>query len=358
MHNNKYHITFGKWIKSEVGRTYAIVSGIFSVIYSSIPIAKTFGIDIVSKLHFTTAPDWYAVNFSIQLLFVLFVVLFAAYKYIEFEKPKVVTDNEKTIWEKLRLHRPGTEAPKDEQASIEEWKHFKIASNKVSRQFSSWWFFCWITWLALYILMTINAFSPKDNPVFNSSLINLANNTSSLMFIFLFMTMTVSTSKYGLFHWIRFFIIIFIIFLIDYIATPRLTSAEFWMSLASGLFASFSMAAFFGSINSRTINIPLWVILLLNLYASIQPLYVFFDKNITASIPHVEYLQISVVLLAFLLKVLLFLVVTWILQTGRLTHLVVQESSINFQTDELFKNFLDNSKLREAQLMEQDNSDE
>jgi hypothetical protein len=355
---DNYLISFTDWIKTKTGKNYLLVSGIFSSLYSVIPIAKTLGYDLTplfSSLN-VTKENLVVVNYSIQIIFILYVVLFAAIKLVEFDNSKETNDSEIEIWRHLRLHKKKEDAPKNDLEKKELWHKFKKDVNKVARQFASFWICCWICWLAFYILMTINKFHPL---LYANSILNLANNINALMFIFLFMTLSVSTAKFGIWYWTKFAIVIFIIFLIDTGLTEKSNNYDFVFALISGLFASLAMASFVGSINSRVITIPLRVLLPLTLYAAVQTLYVFFvsdsifsDKLEIKTV--IENTQTVILLFAFILKILLFLLVTWILQTGRLVHFIIQEGALNYQREDNFAILVEHSKLKEVKLIEQE----
>jgi len=57
-----------------------------------------------------------------------------------------------------------------------------------------------------------------------------------------------------------------------------------------------------------------------------------------------------VTILAFILKAVLFITVTWILRTGKLVYFMIEESSLNFKRDKNFAGFLDNIRIEETQL--------
>lgn len=351
-----YLISFTNWIKTKTGKSYLLVSGFFSFFYSIILIAKTIGYDLsplFSSINITKE-NLVVINYLIQILFILYIVLFATIKFIVFDNSKETNDSEIEIWKNLRLHKKSENAPKDDLEKKELWHKFKKDVNKVAWQFAGFWICSWFFWLVFYILLVVNKFYPFS---YSSSLLNLANNINALMFIFLFMTLSVSTSKFGIWSWARFAIIIIIIFFIDAGFTAISSNYNFVFSLVSGLFASLAMASFVGSMNSRVITIPLEVLLPLTLYAAIQTLYVLFvsdnifnEKSEIKSF--IENTQTVILIFAFVLKILLFLFVTWILQTGRLVHFIIQEGSLNYQREDNFTILVENSKLKQVKLIE------
>jgi hypothetical protein len=170
------------------------------------------------------------------------------------------------------------------------------------------------------------------------------------------MTLTVSTSRYGALFWSKLVCVVVGLFGVEFLAY-RLSSGSQVIALTftavSGLFAGVALAAFIGSIDSKFINIPVWLIPTLYLYAAIQSFYVFFQfhKEASCCMPvFVDKTQITVTIFAFVLKAVLFITVTWILRTGRLVYFMIEESSLNFRRDRNFEEFLGSIKIEEAQL--------
>lgn len=303
-----------------------------------------------------TDKGWLIVNFAIQVTFIAYVVFFTAYKFAQIRTPENVEEKENIIWKNLQLYDPSSLHEKNPKENLEErmedWKRFKLAANKVVKQFSWFWLLAWFSWLLHYgylLAASLGWLTPSE------SVRNLLNNFNSLMFVFLFMTLTVSTSKYGPLFWSKLICLILAIYTIEWL-TFRLSNGNEIVALSftivSGLFASTALAAFVGSINSKFINVPIWLIPALYLYAAIQSLYVFFEmEDITLNMPaFVDRTQILITVFAFILKTILFITVTWILRTGRLVYFIIQESSLNFKRDDNFSEFLDVIDIKEAEL--------
>jgi hypothetical protein len=85
--------------------------------------------------------------------------------------------------------------------------------------------------------------------------------------------------------------------------------------ILSGIFNCFSLALLIARLDSKIINIPSNLISVLVLYAALQPLYVFFDDS------HYATLILIVSTFALLFKVYFYLIVAYIINTGRLTDL-------------------------------------
>jgi hypothetical protein len=351
-------ITFKQWLKSESGRLYLIISSIFTICFSAFQALKLFGIERIPLPTFpTTDKGWLTVNYAIQVAFIGYVVFFTAYRFSKIKDADKAAPNEETIWQRLELHNPSIDRQMDNSEEYETedqkaWIKFKQGANKVVRQFTWFWVLAWFSWLLHYVYLLAHALGwlPTD-----AAARNFVNNLNSLMFVFLFMTLTVSTSKYGALFWSKLVCSIVGLFVIEFFAYKLSGGNEdvaLTFTAISGLFASVALAAFVGSIDSKFINIPVWLIPALYLYAAIQSFYVFFEfGSVASSVPaFVNKTQIMVTIFAFILKAVLFITITWVLRTGRLVYFIIEESSLNFRRDRNFAEFLDTIRIEETQL--------
>lgn len=219
--------------------------------------------------------------------------------------------------------------------------------------FSIVWILCWCSWCLLYLLMYLNH-SPHVLQ-FQSATQNFCNNFSS--FSFLFMYLTLSTKL----NWVKIVITLIIvactmiILLIGEIAaiSPITATIEnsLYFTAISGLAAAVCMNLFLGRLNSLFIKGPSILIFMLFVYASIQPLY--FISEITRSLPIEECFQLIALerildnvyncILAFALcfKLILFLIVTWVIDTRRLEYAIIKEGEIYYHNSKDFSTYLE-----------------
>jgi hypothetical protein len=349
----KYRVSFAQWLKSKYGRLYLVVSTILTAIYSTASYLKMLNIDLTKEKGNTMANDTFIalLPFIVQIIFILFVVLLNAFTYYEFESIESSLSKEKNIWGNLRVHRHKEPEPPDDVTKEKRWIQFKGDCNKSAAQFVWFWLLCWVSWLAFYITLTFAEF----NKSFPSSILNLVNNVNAVFFIFLFMTLSTSTSGVTFLKWLRLGLIVVLIFLLEITLDGKGSSGTaYFFSVLSGLLNGLAMASFVGSINSRALAIPIWVLLLLTLYPAIQPLYFMFADIDVFTKEYSElfsYSKVAILVVAFFLKVLLFLLVTWILQTGRLMHFMAQEGSWNYDKKTQFNKFVENAQLRLRRLL-------
>lgn len=345
-------VTLNAWLRTKSGRAYVTVSSLFTIVFSIFQALKLFGVQNIPLPKIPMSNQgWLTVNLGIQVAFISYVVFGTAYKFSEIENADKATAEEETVWHHLELHDPSAD-PKTEEEDLDNWIKFKKGANRVVRQFTFFWLLGWFSWLLHYIYLLIGTVGWLTPHV---AVKDFLNNVNSLMFFFLFLTLTVSTSKYGPLFWGKLLCVILGVFAIEWL-TFRLSGNDKVVALsftmASGLFAGMALAAFVGSINSKFINTPVTFILLLYLYAAIQSLYVFFELEGTSStVPgFVQRTEILITVFAFILKTLLFLIVTWILRTGRLVFFIIEESSLNFRRDRNFSEFLKTIKIKETQF--------
>ncbi len=354
-------MSFLEWIKTKTGKLHVSISAAFTGLISIIPILRLFGIDhIPLPVIRTTQDTWLVTNLAVHFAFIGYVTFFTSYKYSHIQETNKADLIERPIWERLTLTPPNSKPPEredkggnsiqDDEIRSADWIKFKIGVNKVVKQFVWFWALAWFSWFLNYGYMLAERTQLLGK---NQATQNLLNNVNSLMFVFLFMTLTVSTSKYGILFWgklVSFVLAAFGIELVSTFATHGSAGVGRTFTILSGLFAATALAAFVGSINSKFINIPIWLVGTLYLYAALQSLYVFVEPGDTTGALLVETTEIVITLLAFVLKAILFVTVTWILRTGRLVYFMIEESSLNFAKDKSFSEFLKILRIGEAEL--------
>lgn len=332
--------TFSSWTKGTFGKKQATISLIYGTIIASIPILKLFGLDAIAIASHIPMDE--RIPIALTLIFIIYVV-FVAHNYQIIDKPERTNPTEEKLYSRLQVSEIENAESTDDITSV--WVDYKRAVNKTLRQFSWFWFLCWIFWFIFYFFLFLKMLELITFPT--SALQNFLNNTSSLMFAFMYMTLSVSTSKYTAINWIQFGLIIMLITVTEVIFGND--GNAFYFKLISGLFSCVAMAAFVGSINSKFINIPSGLILLLYIYSAIQFGYIFLDKQVTGSTID-PFLSLLILSLALILKIILFLVITWVIDTGRLLYFVVEEGSLNYIKNRDYEEFFNILKRKSLNL--------
>lgn len=340
---------------------YAKVSIIFSILYALIGIIYKFCPDILAQIfnyfNITHIEKPYLI---VSFIFIAYVTFFVSHKYKQIDVKKHTVkelENELEILENLNYLPNDIETvPIKEEEKIFYWRDFKLNVNKSIRQFVIFWFIFWCCWFVFYFIFVLKEYFFNEIPL---AFLNLASNINSLMCIFLFMTLTVTTSKYGFAHWIRFLLIVGLVLIAEIFFKYKTSNGnfEFWFSLSSGIFSGISFALLLSSINSKFIDIPLSILIFLYFYVIIQALYVFIsiepnknDDNFKVLYSFSRNLLPIIFTLAFFLKVLLFLTITWLLKTGKLAYFMVQETSLLYEKGKRFLSFMSKIKLVDSSI--------
>lgn len=379
-------ITIWQWTRSKSARPYVVISALYTSFLSLLSVLKLFGWNIQLPNLPATNKGWLTLNFLLQFLFTGYVA-FTAIKFSQLDNPDKADPSESDYWQTLELQDPSSTKRK-EKVDSEDWVHYKRSVNKVAKQFAWFWFLGWLTWCCHYAFLLVVSLKPAHaSPAWS----NLFNNLNSLMFVFLFMTLTVSTAKYGAIFWFKLSFIVVGLFLIERLFFDQV--GVLWFTVLSGLFASTALAAFIGSIDSKFINIPIKLVATLYLYAALQSLYILIEltekvgafyktlleqtvelskrpetwklqpenwklisellmteQSIRSLLNFLEISTILMIALAFFLKAALFITVTWMLRTGRLVYFIIEEGSLNFKRDRNFVEFSERIKVSESTL--------
>lgn len=368
-------LSFWQWLNRSNGKLYKKLSIVFTILQSIVSFLLINKINLFSEIKILENFSLYQLLIGIHTALIAIVLFFSAKIYVAFKNYKSINSGEKNVYNSLTLVHSIKQANRDKKRQQEkendnkspqtilkeiekekqkDWIAFKEKTNKVARQFSFAWLLCWIAWLCLYFCFFINTFHDKENPLIKPIFINTINNFSSLMFIFMFMTLTVSTSNKNRTQWFLMAIYILVpLIVLEWITPNSYKDITIWFTIISGLFGSFSMAAFLGALNSRVVSIPIPVFLLLYIYAAIQPFYILLDFHFL-KVDSVDKIATSIGFATFVLKIILFLLISWLLQTGRMAHLLIQEGSLFNKGEKYFLELLEHTDLSSFSITDHD----
>lgn len=102
----------------------------------------------------------------------------------------------------------------------------------------------------------------------------------------------------------------------------------------SGLFNALAFALLIGRLDSKLISLKNYIIALLFLYAAIQPLFPFLMSNELVAVQ----VQAIILFLAFTLKLLLFFIILYVINTGRLLTYFYCFGELDKRADSIFAN--------------------
>ncbi|MDN5215122.1 hypothetical protein QQ020_23780 [Fulvivirgaceae bacterium BMA12] len=273
-------------------------------------------------------------NFSLHLILIISALRWKITKPIKFNEVELNFYNQQRY---LTFLKSNNDEPRMEF-------YFEKANENVFR-FLKYWKKIWISWLGLYfvVILAYIIYHYSTSDIKNLSIIlsgflqNLFNNLSSLYFLICFIVL----SSYG-YSAVRknkpkgltkitltFISITLIEFLVRLILSPvfirEYTSISLYLleenpldelnllfSIISGLIAVVSIALVVGRLESKFINSPLWIIIMLYCYAGLQVFIRDFQVDPSG------YLMIWVMYSALFLKTIFLIYAFWLVNTKRL----------------------------------------
>lgn len=290
----------------------------------------------------------------IQIVFVICAIPFSfQFRKFSITGSTKITEEEKGLRDTLRLSRFSLLISSETNRNT-LWNLYKERVNETIKLFTYGWASMWIMWGGLYTILILNTANNYCLTIFQ----DLLNYFGTGAFIFMYVTLSKSTSKGQYKKWVygivvSILLLIFFEILINTIINPDSPFWEindkvlFWYRLFVGFFAAAAFSTVFGRLTSKFIDIPVQITVLLFFYAAVQPFYAILGAdqiNVTGNGSlEMDELKGVVLFIAFALKVLLFITITWILRSGRLLFFVTQEGSINFIQDEKLIELLENT---------------
>lgn len=335
-------LSFVEWVL-KFGRKISAVVGtglLLNIAGSGIRAVEQIG----NKLTWLEPPLLIA---GIQFCVIFFAVVFAP------RTPQVAGDEELTLG-----HGSTQDEDKIMSASgytnSTDWLRAKSVAVAVLEQFRNHWMAIWIFWLCLYFVLTI-LYIPVGKTDHMKSLLNLAatffNNCATLVFLFCYFILsqpTILKSQTGesrsVIEWHRWVAVLFVLTAIQgvFIAfafkaipnnfdlTPQNVTDSFnWIS---GIASATVMALFVGRLDSKFLECPTWVLVLLYAYTAIQPLFALLREE------H-KWTTFILINAALLLKGLLYMYLTWLFQTGRLLFYFVRVRQLYDSVGPDFRDF-------------------
>lgn len=234
--------------------------------------------------------------------------------------------DDRTI-DRLERHDPEALARSLGVRDDEKWQTRARQADTVVLQFSRSWLWVWLTWVCFYALQVLAEFLITNSPgSAEKSLFDflewLAFGANSLMFLSCFLVMwrvTVDENAQPTYSMAPYFAFAFVIALVD-LAVRGLHVDPRWLDGLNGGLGAVVLAMFVGRLESKYINAPISVIVLLYFYAAIQPLYFAYQGD--------KVFHDIILLIALFLKVVLFTTVLWAMESGRLLFYMARVRSL------------------------------
>lgn len=271
---------------------------------------------------------------------------------------------EQKIRDRLRLTKLTNYDDWSEDEKQKLWNSYKKGVNETLEQFTTGWFFMWVLWALFYVVILCGVKIEWVN--------DFVNYLGTATFLFMYLTLTISTTGRIIFSLLmKLLLVVAMITALQYFLTQRIVDfgsdqqqVQFWFRLIVGLIASATFSTVFGRLlDSKFVNTPIILSMMMYGYAAIQPLYAFFDftkmtlfyevldETKSSDIKIFPLMLFFVLTIAFYMKLLLFLIISWILQSGRLLYFVSQEGSLNYKQDDDIKEFMQNISIENSKLI-------
>lgn len=235
-----------------------------------------------------------------------------------------------TTIDRLERHDPKALADSLGVREDEKWQTRAKQADTAVLQFSRSWLWVWLTWVCFYALQVLAEFLKANSPGFSTgqvdSLFNflewLAFGANSLMFLSCFLVMwrvTVNENAEPTYSMAPYVALAFVIALGD-VALRELPLDPRWLDGLNGGLGAVVLAMFVGRLESKYINAPISIIVLLYFYAAIQPLYFAYQGDTS--------FHDIILLIALFLKAVLFTTVLWAMESGRLLFYMARVRSL------------------------------
>lgn len=220
---------------------------------------------------------------------------------------------------------------------------YKRAFSELIR-FDKAWRKIWIGWIVLYLCWIFKVVIGYEETAWIQSIrgsseldyiIVFSNGFAHLFMLFSFLILylrredVVKNNAWRFLFSILFFITFFSCTLGS--DSESLVDSEFLvnnMSIISGSFAGLSVALLTGRLSSKHLNVPFWIILILYIYAIVQPSIDKFPGDLGLMAIFINF--------ALLSKTLLFILLAWLTSTNRIVYYMIM---INREDTELKANW-------------------
>jgi hypothetical protein len=287
---------FNRWLRTLYGRATVLVPALCAAII----LISTLGAGISSLFGTLTAVTefvkgpWFKISLVVFQMLVCMVLLFLV------PKPRVD-------------------------------RNLSQRASRAMEQFIEAWERLWLAWVLLYLVFCaqgacglIFGETVKESPYWGPGL-NLVNNLQTLVLMMLYIVLTKSTvdlnRSSSRLPWSQGLALLAFVTAVDLVATVArayaptdgaaaslIHFAAKAMPWATAFASGAAMALVVGRLDSKFANPPTWAVILLYLYALIQVLWERFETS--------PLLVTAILSAALVLKCLLFLVVSWMLQSG------------------------------------------
>jgi hypothetical protein len=199
---------------------------------------------------------------------------------------------------------------------------------RAAKRFENFWGYAWLCWAVVYfglgLSLQYKLWYPSANLWFKDPLNVFLNNVQTVFFLMCYRELRYPTDEeqrnplFALLSIPVFLMVIESVLLAPDNPAQASTGVPLsnFLGWTSGFAAGAAIALLVGRLESKLIDPPLWVIALLYLYAAIQGAH----RILTVDL----YATLVLTSLAFFSKLIFFLLIAWLLQSGVLMYYLVE----------------------------------
>lgn len=200
-------------------------------------------------------------------------------------------------------------------------------------RFLGFWPYLWLSWFALYLTLTLEAFEVLRQSPVEHAFVNACNNLSGVVIFSMYYEMAERTDSGPASQQGKLFIpaimILLVLFAFELILSNRLPShaerISYIFSFVSGIIIGVVTGLLVTKLGSRIINLPIWASTFLTVYAVIQPIFPIIAQS---KVDFDKTLGIMLAIVGFYGKVFLLAVIHWARDTNRLLYYMARARRI------------------------------
>jgi hypothetical protein len=323
--DNTIDLTFGRWLR-RLGIRYLTVLGLGSAgsLYFS---GKTI-VEYAWGFMLTRQPDWLLVWIALlQAATLGFIACLRQRGRFAFALGRPVIDLEQ-------------QAAQDAQASPAEWEEAKRAANDAVKLFRRHWNCLLYAWFLLYVAVAaqrlFKMYLPPLEPYAEAFTV-LFGYAANLALVVCYLLL-LEPAELRATHYTRWIVLFTVFCLIEMGAVlvsqmpvgesmgGDIRRARSSVEYVGGVIAAVSLALFAGRLDTKLLSLPVWTYTILYVYAALQVVYPGLQvlERTVGERPAITTGFASLICAFLMLKVFLILLVTWLLESGRLLWYLVR----------------------------------
>jgi hypothetical protein len=208
---------------------------------------------------------------------------------------------------------------------------------EAENQFFAFWPYLWVSWFFLYALLSWNSLNKIDSPYFGVAA-NFINNLSAMLMLSMFVELTEKTTE-GADHgpqqvWLPVFLLLIVLAAAEALLyakgfyAPGIASM---FGLLSGLLVGVVTGLLIAKLTSRLFNLPITALVILTLFAVVQPVFPVLTSGPTADpgmAPFMETIGYLAAAVALYAKVALLVVIEWMRDRYGILYYMVNQARL------------------------------